>query len=176
MIMDVGGHSADLRSDQNDQTMSTLAPNRRTLLSRFFDDDAFGWPEGFLEDAGMMPSRLLDRPFFKEMKMPAVNIKDNTDHFAIELAAPGYKKDDLKVTVKDGLLTIASEKTRESEEEKKGYTRKEFSFASFSRSFVLPENTDADSLKANFADGVLKLTLNKTKALLENKAKEIKID
>jgi len=176
IVMDAGGRCADLRNDQNNQAMSTLVPTRRSLLSRFFDDDAFGLPEGFLEDAGMMPSRLFDRPFLNEMKMPAVNIKDNTDHFAIELAAPGYKKDDLKVTVKDGLLTIASEKKRESEEEKKGYTRKEFSFASFRRSFVLPENTDADSLKANFADGVLKLMLNKTKALPENKAKEIKID
>ena len=156
--------------------MSTLVPTRRSLLSRFFDDDAFGFLEGFLDDAGLMPTRMLDRGFFKEMKMPAVNIKDNADHFAIELAAPGYKKDDLKVTVKEGVLTIASEKKHESEEDKKGYTRKEFSYASFSRSFVLPENTDADSLKANFTDGVLKLTLNKTKAVPESKAKEIKID
>ncbi|MBK7946485.1 MAG: Hsp20/alpha crystallin family protein [Flavobacteriales bacterium] len=91
--------------------MSTLVPTRRSLLSRFFDDDAFGLPEGFLEDAGMMPSRLFDRPFLNEMKMPAVNIKDNTDHFAIELAAPGYKKDDLKVTVKDGLLTMPARRS-----------------------------------------------------------------
>ncbi len=174
--MDEGRMGADLRVDQNDQAMSTLVPTRSSLLSRFFDDDAFGFPEGFLDDAGLMPTRMLDRGFFKEMKMPAVNIKDNADHFAIELAAPGYKKDDLKVTVKEGVLTIASEKKHESEEEKKGYTRKEFSYASFSRSFVLPENTDADSLKANFTDGVLKLTLNKTKAVPESKAKEIKID
>lgn len=152
--------------------MSTLVPSKRSLLSRFFDDDAFG----FFDDDRLMPSRLFDRPFFKEVRMPAVNIKDNTDHFAIELAAPGYKKEDLKVTVKDGVLTISSEKKHESEEEKKGYTRKEFSYASFSRGFVLPENADADSLKAKFEDGVLRLTLNKTKALPENKAKEIKID
>ena len=156
--------------------MSTLVPSRRSLLSRFLDDDAFGFPEGFLDDERFTPSRLLDRPFFKDMKMPAVNIKDNTDHFAIELAAPGYRKEDLKVAVKDGLLTISSERKHESEEEKKGYTRKEFSYASFSRSFVLPENTDAESLKANFTDGVLKLTLKKNKAIPENKAREIKID
>lgn len=155
--------------------MSTLLPTRRSLLSRFFDDDAFGFPEGFMGDERFMPSRLLDRPFFKDMKVPAVNIKDNKDHFSIELAAPGYRKDDLKVSVKDGLLTIASEKKHESEEEKQGYTRKEFSYASFSRSFVLPENTDADSLKANFTDGVLKLTLNKTKVVPESKTREITI-
>lgn len=156
--------------------MSTLVPTRRSLLSRFFDDDTFTFPQGFLDDERFLPSRLLDRPFFKEMQVPAVNIKDNTDHFSIELAAPGYKKDDLKVSVKEGLLTIASEKKHESEEEKKGYTRKEFSYSSFSRSFVLPENTDADSLKASFADGVLKLTLNKTRTIPESKAREIKIN
>ncbi|MBL7963339.1 MAG: Hsp20/alpha crystallin family protein [Flavobacteriales bacterium] len=156
--------------------MSTLVPSRKSLLSRFFDDDAFGFPEGFLDDERFKPARLFDRPFFKDANLPAVNIKDNSDHFAIELAAPGYKKDDLKVNVKDGVLTISSERKQESEEEKKGYTRKEWSYVSFSRSFVLPEHTDPDSLKATFADGVLKLTLNKVKAVPEVKGREIKID
>lgn len=156
--------------------MSTLVPHRRSLLSKFFDDDAFGSPEGLFDDDRFKPSRLFDRAFFKGGELPAVNIKDNADHFAIELAAPGYKKDDLKVSLKDGVLTIASEKKSESEEEKKGYTRKEWSYSSFSRSFVLPEHTDADSLQAKFDDGVLRLTLKKTKTVPESKAKEIKID
>jgi HSP20 family protein len=156
--------------------MSTLIPTRKSLLSRFFDDDAFQFPEGFLGDGRSMPSRLFDRSFLKEMSVPAVNIKDNSDHFAIELAAPGFKKEDLKVDLKDGVLTISSEKKQESEEEKKGYTRKEWSYASFSRSFVLPDNADADSLKAKFDDGVLKLSLKKTKVEPESKAREIKID
>jgi HSP20 family protein len=111
--------------------MSTLVPTRKSLLSRFFDDDVFGFPEGFLDDDRFKPTRLFDRKFFKEMDLPAVNIKDNSDHFAIELAAPGFKKEDLKATVKDGVLTISSERKDESEEEKKGYTRREFSYASF---------------------------------------------
>jgi HSP20 family protein len=156
--------------------MSTLIPTRKSLLSRFFDDEDLAFPQGFLGEARSMPVRLFDRPFFKEMNLPAVNIKDNTDHFAIELAAPGFKKEDLKANVKDGVLTISSEKKHESEEEKKGYTRKEWSYASFRRSFVLPDNTDADSLKAKFADGVLKLELKKTKADPEGKSKEITID
>lgn len=156
--------------------MSILVPTRKSLLARFFDDDAFGFPEGFLDDDRSKPSRIFDRPFFKGAELPAVNIKDNTDHFSIELAAPGYKKDDLKVHVKDGVLTISSEKKAESEQEEKGYTRKEWSYASFSRSFVLPENTEADSLKAKFDDGVLKLTLKKTKEVPESKAKVIAID
>lgn len=156
--------------------MSTLVPTRRSMLSRFFDDDAFGFPEGFMDDAGLLTPRLLDRPFLRDLKLPAVNIQDNSDHFTIELAAPGYRKEDLKVSVKDGVLAISSERSKEQEEDGKGYTRKEFSYAAFHRSFVLPENTDADSLKARFADGVLKLTLKKTKVLNENKAREIRID
>lgn len=156
--------------------MATQIPTRRSLLSRFFDDDAWGFPEPLLGEERFRPSRLFDRSLFKGGEMPAVNIKDNTDHFAIELAAPGYKKDDLKVQVNDGVLTISSQKRSESEQEEKGYTRKEWSYSSFSRSFVLPENTDADSMKAKYDDGVLKLTLKKTGPVPESKAKEITID
>jgi len=155
--------------------MSTLI-TRRPLLSSFLDDDTLAFPEGLLTKEGSGPvARFFDRAFFRDATLPAVNIKENTGHFAIELAVPGFKKEDLKVNVKDGVLTISSEKKLESEEEKKGYTRKEFSYASFSRSFALPENTDAGSLKAKFADGVLKLELKKTVAVPASKGREIKI-
>ena len=104
-----------------------------------------------------------------------MNIKDNHKSFDLELAVPGYKKEDLKVNVKDNVLTISSEKKHESEEEKKGFTRREFSYSSFTRSFVLPDNVDPDSIKANYHDGLLKLTIAKTKELPEIKGKEIKI-
>jgi HSP20 family protein len=140
-----------------------LAP--RTLFPSFFDDDTF-----------TLPSRLLGRSFFQDNQLvPAVNIKDNTKTFDLELATPGYKKEDLKVNVEDGVLTISCEKKKESEEEKNGYTRREFNYASFKRSFQLPANADADNVKANFVDGVLKLSIPKTKALPEKKGKEVRI-
>lgn len=144
--------------------MSTLlAP--RTLFPSFFDDDTFSFP-----------NRLFKRPFFQDGEiMPAVNIKDNTKSFDLEVAAPGYKKEELKVNVEDGVLTISSEKKKESEEEKNGYTRREFNYSSFSRSFQLPQNADADNVKASFVDGVLKLSVPKTKALPEKKGKEVRI-
>ncbi|MBP7408624.1 MAG: Hsp20/alpha crystallin family protein [Flavobacteriales bacterium] len=139
-----------------------LAP--RTLFPSFFDDDTF------------LPSRLMGRAFFQDKEsMPAVNIKDDTKSFELELAVPGYKKEDLKVNVEDGLLTISSEKQKESEEEKNGYTRREFSYSSFTRSFQLPQNADADNVKANFVDGVLKLSVPKTKSLPEKHGKEVRI-
>lgn len=144
--------------------MSTLL-SPRTLLPSFFDDDTFTFP-----------TRLFDRPFFQKSEMmPAVNIKDNTKSFDLEVAVPGYKKEDLKVNVENGVLTISSEKKKESEEEKNGYTRREFSYSSFSRSFQLPQNADADNVKANYVDGVLKLSVPKTKALPEKKGKEVRI-
>lgn len=154
---------------------------RRPLLSRFFDDDTNGFPDAFLDDDRMLaPSRLFNTPFFrsagKEMTIPAVNIKDNAKHYTLELALPGFKKEDLNVHVQDNVMTISSEKKKESEEEKKGYTRKEFSYSSFSRSFALPENVDSENVKAKFNDGVLVLTINKTKELPKSNVKKIKVD
>ena len=160
--------------------MSTLIKSR-PLVSRFLDDDSTLFPRSFFDDDRLLsPTRLFNTPFFRkaeeEMTLPAVNIQEHDKHFDIELAAPGYKKDDLHVEVNEGMLTISSEKKQESAEEKKNYTRKEFSYSSFRRSFALPENVDADSLKAKFADGVLKLTINKVKELPKKNGKSIKID
>lgn len=160
--------------------MSNLIKNR-PLVSRFLDDDTSIFPRSFFDDDRFLaPTRLFNTPFFRkaeeEMTLPAVNIKERDKQFEIELAAPGYKKEDLQVEVHDGLLTISSEKKQESEVEKQNYARKEFSYSTFRRSFALPEHVDADSLKAKFADGVLKLTINKVKELPKKNGKTIKID
>nr|WP_299069775.1 Hsp20/alpha crystallin family protein [uncultured Allomuricauda sp.] len=92
---------------------------------------------------------------------PAVNIKDNTEGFELELAVPGLKKDDFKVEVDNDILTISSEITSENKETKDNYTRKEFSFRSFKRAFTLPETVDGTKIDASYENGVLKLTLPK---------------
>ncbi|MFZ1688495.1 MAG: Hsp20/alpha crystallin family protein [Flavobacteriales bacterium] len=154
--------------------MTTLT-KRSTLLPSLMDDNTFGFPSNFFDADWGFPSRAFNTPFFRTANLPAVNIKDNTKSFDLELAVPGYKKDELKVNVEGGVLTISSEKHKESEEEKNGYTRREFSYRSFERSFALPENADGDNVKANFMDGVLKLSIPKTKALPEKKGKEVRI-
>lgn len=123
----------------------------------FFDDDTFDFP-----------TRLFGRPFFPEgffrgAEMPAVNIKDAGNEFQIELAVPGYKKDDLHVELDAGVLTVSSEKREEKKEEKDTYRRREFSYSSFRRSFALPEIADEASVKAAYGDGVLRLTVAKRK-------------
>ncbi len=93
---------------------------------------------------------------------PAVNVVENDKSFEVELAAPGIKKNEFKVDVKDRVLTISCETKKEEEEKKKNYTRREFSSRSFSRSFGLPENVDEKNISAKYEEGVLRVTLKKS--------------
>lgn len=129
----------------------------RSVLSDFFDNDGF----------------LFDKMWDKET-MPAVNISETDKGFEIELAAPGMKKEDFKVKVDNGVLTISAERKEEKEEKKKNYTRQEYNFSSFSRSFTLPENVKEDDLMAKYEDGLLRLTVGKKEAV-KSKAKEIPV-
>ncbi|MEZ4994509.1 MAG: Hsp20/alpha crystallin family protein [Saprospiraceae bacterium] len=95
--------------------------------------------------------------------MPAVNIKDEKKNFEIEVAAPGLKKEDFKIRVENGMLFISAEREDTREETEAAYTRKEFSYHSFERSFALPENADPESISARYNDGILKLTVKKMK-------------
>ena len=92
-------------------------------------------------------------------KMPAVNIIENGNHYNISLAAPGLKKDDFKIGVEGNMLTISSEKEERKEEKEEKFTRKEYSYSSFSRSFTLPEDVNQDAIDARYEDGILNITL-----------------
>jgi HSP20 family protein len=106
---------------------------------------------------------------------PAANILEHPDSFELDLAAPGMKKDDFKIHLENSVLTISSEVEDSKEEESKNYTRKEFHYSSFSRSFNLPKTIDLDKIKADYENGILKVMLpKKDEARLEVK-KEIKI-
>lgn len=94
--------------------------------------------------------------------MPRVNIVDAKAGFKLELLAPGFTKDDLKLNVENDVLTISGEKKQQTLDEHERYTRREFGYTSFKRSFNLPENVDADRIKAEFNDGVLQVVLPKT--------------
>ncbi len=104
--------------------------------------------------------RLLTNDFFRDDKwMPAMNIKENDENFEIELAAPGFNKKDFEITIENGILHISAEKKVEKEED---FTRKEFSYTSFTRSFTLLDNVnDGDKINAKYKNGILKLTLAK---------------
>lgn len=109
------------------------------------------------------------------ISVPAVNIKDNTEGFELELAVPGMKKDDFTVEVDNDVLTISSEMKTENEKNKDNYTRKEFSFTSFKRAFTLPETVDGSKIDAKYEDGILKLTLPKKQEALPKPKRLIEI-
>ncbi|RBQ11833.1 Hsp20/alpha crystallin family protein [Pedobacter miscanthi] len=93
--------------------------------------------------------------------LPAVNISESSEEYQIELAAPGLKKEDFKVSVEGETLTVSTEQRSENSVAEKNYNRREFSYSSFTRVFTLPESADVDRILASYCDGVLKLTLPK---------------
>ena len=108
---------------------------------------------------------------------PAINIKENENAYELELAVPGYNQEDFKVDIEKGLMTIKAEVKAEKEEQKANYSRKEFSYKSFERSFSVPENIEEDAILAKYDNGVLTFTLPKTsKEELPEPKKAIKID
>ncbi len=107
--------------------------------------------------------------------IPAVNIKDNDKDFSVTIAAPGLKKEDFKIALNHNILTISSEQKSEKEEKEDGkFTRKEYSYSSFSRSFTIPETVETDHIDAKYENGELKITLPK-KEKATKVAKEITV-
>ncbi len=108
---------------------------------------------------------------------PAVNVKETDDDFHIEVAAPGLDKKDFNVNLENNVLTISSEKEHKDEQkdDKGQYMRREFSYASFNRSFTLPEAVDADNIKARHKDGILLITIPKREEAKRKPPKQIDI-
>ena len=132
-----------------------------TVLSDFFDTDKF------------FNTRWMEREF--EQTLPSVNIKENGKEFNIELAAPGFSKSDFKINVEENVLTISAEKKDEVKEENERFTRKEFSYNSFSRSFTLPQIVNGEKIDAKYADGILKLCIPKKEEAKTLPKKDIKV-
>ena len=132
-----------------------------SVFSDFFNTDAFFSPRWF------------EKEF--EQTLPAVNIKENGKQFNIEVAAPGFNKNDFKINVEVDVLTISAEKKEEKSEEDESYARKEYSYTSFSRSFTLPENSNSDKIDATYENGILKLMLPKREEKNVVSKREVKI-
>lgn len=94
-------------------------------------------------------------------KAPAVNVSEDKDQYHVELAAPGLQKEDFNLNVEDDVLTISVEKKEEKDEKENGYTRREFNYSSFTRSFTLPETVDTENIKAVYNDGILGIDIPK---------------
>ena len=116
---------------------------------------------------------LLQKDFFKSV--PAVNISERPNDFRIELAVPGIDKNDFKIEVDKGVMSVSAEKKEEKKDETERYTRKEFSYSSFKRSFNLPEHVDLENIAAEYKEGILVLTIPKKEEAKAKPVREIKI-
>lgn len=139
-----------------------------SLVNDFFERDRL------LPDLLDLESTLLNR-WSTDLRVPSANIIENTKDFKIELAAPGLEKKDFKIEVDNDYLTISAEKEEEKKEEKEDYRRREFSYHSFSRSFLLPDNTLSDKIDAKYEDGILKLSIPKKEVTVSKTKKEITV-
>ena len=116
------------------------------------------WFEDF--PLGDFPS-LFTSNFNTGISLPKVNIKEVSDAFVVEMAVPGYKKSDFTIDLDNHTLSISAEVKEENEENENGYTRREFGYSSFKRTFTLPETVEDTKIKANYKEGILSLHLPK---------------
>lgn len=124
-----------------------------------FFDDAFG-------------SLLKDDFYGSEKLTPSVDIVEKEDRYVISADIPGLNKEEIKLDVKDGMLTISGEKKYEDKKEEENYIRVERRYGRFERSFNLPKNLNAESVSASYKNGVLEVNLPKKE---EAKPKQIDI-
>jgi HSP20 family protein len=150
--------------------MGSLVKNNRNLfpaIPSFFDNNLMGdW---------------LNWPFASNQErssVPAVNVKETDKAFELKVAAPGMDKNDFKVELENNMLVISAQKEdkHEEQDEQGNYTRREFSYQSFQRSFNLPEQmVQGDKISAKYKDGVLSITVPKTEEAKAKPAKRIQI-
>ena len=130
-----------------------------SMFNRFFDDNMLDWTNRNFSDTNTT--------------LPSVNVKENTDEYMVEVAAPGFEKNQFKIELNNDVLTISSEKKFENSDER--VTRKEFSYQSFSRSFTLPTLVERDKINAKYEKGILSITIPKKEEAKPKPAKQIKI-
>ena len=106
------------------------------------------------------------------MWYPAVDISESTDEITVKAEVPGMKKEDIKISIQDNILTLKGEKIKENEEKEKNYHRIERNYGVFERSFSLPVSIQMDKVKAKYQDGILMISLPKSE---EAKPKEIDV-
>lgn len=141
---------------------SLLPASQRSMFDDFFNRELFNWGNN-----NFSASRTT---------LPSVNIKELEKAFEVEVAAPGMKKEDFSITLDGNMLTIASSREDQQEEKDGKYTRREFSYQSFQRSFELSKDVvDDENIEARYENGVLRLTIPKKESALAQSPRLIEI-
>ena len=133
-----------------------------SLFDRFFENDLFDWSSRNYSDTNTT--------------LPSVNIKESSDDFEVEVAAPGFSKDDFRIELNNDLLTISSGKETVNEtKEGQQFSLREFSYQSFSRSFSLPNTADSEKIVAKYENGILRIVIPKKEEARPKPARQIAI-
>jgi HSP20 family protein len=127
-------------SDKNNNQRG-LVPSINNVFDSIFTDSFFNAREATL--------------------VPAVNISETADQYQIELAAPGLSKEDFKVNLERKMLSIAVHQEQSTDQDNRSYSRREFSYNSFTRSFTLPDSADEHAIQAKYNDGILHIHIPK---------------
>ena len=109
-------------------------------------------------------------------QVPNANVKETSEAFTIELAAPGMEKSDFNISVDENTLTISAGRKAEVKNENENYSRREFSYANFSRSFKLTEIVDSEKISATYVNGILNVTIPKKPAETKNDLRKIVVE
>lgn len=134
-----------------------------SLLDRFFDGEMFDWANRNFSNTNTT--------------LPSVNIKENADAFTVEVAAPGFDKSDFKLELNHNTLTISSDKKVEKEtKEGEFFTKREYSYQSFTRSFTLPQIADGERIEASYENGILTVGIPKKEEAKPKPARTIEIN
>ena len=140
--------------------VNRFLPNFSNFFDEAFTKEFFNWDDkNFAANGGTLPS---------------INVRETDKDYFIELAAPGLKKEDFKVEMKNDMLTISAERKDEKEEKRGDFTRREFNYSSFCRSFYVPDLAEKNKVDAKYEDGMLTIMMAK-KMLEEPKPKFIEI-
>jgi len=149
-------------SNRNLPGLSDWDASIPSIFNRFFEDNWMDWRNTNFAD--------------NNATLPAVNIQENKDTYQIEVAAPGMKKDNFKVDYDNGQLIISSEVKEEKEEKEANFSRREFNYKSFQRTFTIPKNViESDKIAAKYENGILHISLPKKEEVKPKPVKQIKI-
>ncbi len=142
-----------------------------TLIRKFNDNyPAFrSWMDDFFDTIDTSVNR------FQSPTVPAVNVVELEDSFRIDFAAPGLQKSDFRINLDNNVLTVKSEKEVSNEDVNENYTRREFSFTSFKRTFTLPDSANSEKVSAEYKDGILSISIAKREEAKVKPSRDIEI-
>ena len=151
-----------LKMEDLTMTLARISNQFPRLFDRFLEGDLLDWS---------------NRNFsMTNTTLPSVNIKENPEGFEVEVAAPGFTREEFSIELNNNILTVSSEKKVENEtKENENFTRREFSYQSFCRSFTLPAVVNSEQITARYENGILRITIPKREEAKSKPARQIEI-